>query len=125
MNRARVVVACGVLVLLLGFGVGTERTLSVDAAGAAYDCGSAIPAWSLLTGTRAPGDGPGTAGTEQQARAEACAPVLREARLWVAAVMGLGGAVALAGLAAVDRRRSTPPQPSRTPEVASESRRSY
>lgn len=119
MNGARVVVACGVLVLLLGFGIGTERTLSVDAAGAAYDCGSAIPAWSLVTGTRAPGDGPGTAGTEQRARAEACAPVLREARLWVAAVMGLGGAVALVGWSRAAR------QPSRTPEVASESRRSY
>lgn len=125
MDRARLVVACGVLALLVGFGIGTERDLSVDTVGGSYACGSAIPAWALVTGTRAPGDGPGTRGTEQQAAAEACAPTVREARLWVAAVMSLGGAVALAGLSAVDRRRSTPPQPSRTPDVASESSRSY
>lgn len=106
MDRARVVVASGILLLLVGFGVGTERSLSADRAGTTYSCASAIPSWSLLTGTRAPGDGPGTAGTEQQAAAEACRPAVRRARLEVAALMCLGAVTALAGWSALARRGS-------------------
>jgi hypothetical protein len=108
MNRASIVIACGLLLVLAGFGIGTERQVSVATGALATDCGSAIPAWSLLPGTRAPGDGPRTVGTEQRATAETCAPVVREARLWVAAVMGLGTVVALAGLSAAQGRVPAP-----------------
>ncbi len=107
MDRARIAVACGVLVLLAGFGVGTERALSADTGRATYACTSAIPPWALVTGTRAPGGGAGTVRAEQPA-AGACGPVVRRARLEVAAVMALGAAIALAGASALGRRAPRP-----------------
>jgi hypothetical protein len=88
---ARGALVSGLLVLLAAFAVGTEVDRSTVVAGQSYDCGAAIPASWLVSGT--PGSAPA-----------ACGPVIRQSRVLVMGAMGVGGLVALVGWSAVRRR---------------------
>lgn len=89
----------GSLLLVVGFGVGTDTPGSATVAGQSYACADVIPASLLVSGQ--PTDGPG-ASTPAERRLDArvraaCAPVERATRWAVWGGIGLGAVVLLAG----------------------------
>ena len=98
----------GLLVLVAAFATGTETQLSASVAGQAYDCGPAISASWLVSGTP---DLTGPAATvDEQRVAAACSAVVGESRVLVLALVGAGSLLALVGWSAIrapgDRRTS-------------------
>ena len=93
---ARVALVGGLLVLLAAFAVGTEDHRSTVVAGQSYDCGAAIPASWLVSGT-------------PDLTPAACGPVIRQSRVLVVGAMGVGGLVALVGWTAIRRRPDARP----------------
>jgi hypothetical protein len=94
----RIARVSGLLVLLAAFAVGTEQHRSTVVDGQRQDCGAAISASWLVSGTpdRAPA---------------ACGPVITESRVLLGAAMGAGGLLALVGLTSIRRRAETERMP--------------
>jgi hypothetical protein len=88
---ARIALVSGLLVLLAAFAVGTEQQRSTVVAGETQDCGAAISASWLVSGTPDPAPA-------------ACGPVIRQSRVLLGAAMGAGGLLVLVGWGAVGRR---------------------
>ena len=112
MNRAKVAVLVGSLLILIGFCVGVETPISTSVDGARYACNNVISPSILVAGT------PGTA---LPARAAArCAPLETTAAWLVWGSIGLGGLVVLAGWTVLrerelDRIRALRPVPTPLP----------
>lgn len=102
---ARVALVSGLLLLAVAFAFGTEKQHSTSGTD---NCGTAISASLLVTGTPdqilTPGLG---ATTDQRQTAAACAPVIQEARVIVLTTMGAAGLLALAGLAGILEQRES------------------
>ena len=88
MRRSRVALVVGCLVVLVAFAYGVENRSSTTVAGQRVDCGAAISASWLVSGTP---DG----------SSAACDPVVRRARIGVLSTMGAGALVALVGWTAM------------------------
>ena len=86
MLRARAALAVGILVVLLAFAWGTENGTSTTVDGQHVDCGPAISASWLVSGT--PGGAP--AGSP-------CRPVIQRAQAGVLSTMAAGALLALVG----------------------------
>ena len=99
MVRAKVALAVGVLVVLGMFMLGTEKQWSTEVEGQSYDCGPAIGASWLMSGTRTP------APAEDRRVASACGAVIDGSRVVVLATMGAGGLLAPIGWGALVSRR--------------------
>jgi hypothetical protein len=105
---AKAALAGGLLVLLAAFATGTENTLSTTVIGQTQDCGPSIPGSWLMSGTdQAPAL---TAPTSDERRvAAACSPVLRESRVPLLTILGVGGLLVLVGWTAVSTRSDAVP----------------
>lgn len=109
MNWAKAALAGGLLVLLAAFSIGTENELSTSVMGQPHDCGPAIPASWLVSGTPdQPQTGPAVPDDEQRAAA-ACEAVIRKSRVLLATIMSVGGLLALVGWTALFTRREPVP----------------
>lgn len=102
---AKAAVASGLLVLLAAFAIGTENGLSTSVTGQTHDCGSAISASWLVSGTPDQAQLGSTATEEEQRAARACGPVIHESRTLILTTMGVGGLLALVGWTAIVTRR--------------------
>jgi hypothetical protein len=110
MTWAKAALTGGLLVLLATFGVGTETMLSTSVMGKTQYCGTPIPTSWLMSGT-ADQRQPGSAITDDEKRAEtACGPVVRESRVVMLTLMGVGGLLALVGWTATQTRREDVPR---------------
>ena len=99
MIRAKVALAVGVLVVLGIFMLGTEKQWSTEVEGQSYDCGPAIGASWLMSGTRTPPP------ADDRVVASACGAVVDRSRVVVLTTMGAGGLLALVGWCALASRR--------------------
>lgn len=109
MRWAKAAVALGFLLLVLGFGLGTDASISTTVAGQHHRCASVIPMGWLASGqptsTRKVPDTRTPAERRLDARvAAACDPLERGARWAVWGGLGLGGLVLLAGWTALRER---------------------
>ena len=104
MKWAKAALAGGLLVLFATFAISTENELSATVMGQTRDCGPAISASWLVSGTPDQAH-PGAAATHDERRtATACRPVIHESRVVTLAIMGVGGLLALVGWSSVSRR---------------------
>jgi len=106
MKWAQAALAGGLLVLLAAFAIGTEHDLSTSVMGQTRECGPAISASWLVSGSPDKA-GPGLVGTGP---ATACGPTIRTSRVLVLTVMGAGGLLALVGWTAMSTRREDVPR---------------
>lgn len=108
MTWAKAALAGGLLVLFATFGIGTENTLSTTVMGQTQDCGPSIPGSWLMSGTdQVPVL---TTPTSDERRvAAACSPVVRESRVLLLTISGVGGLLALVGWTAISTRSDTVP----------------
>ncbi len=98
MLRARAALAVGVLVVLAAFAWGTENDTSATIAGQEVDCGYAISASWLLSGTSIPTSGGEVATTVDERRVAAgCDAAVQRARAGVLSTMAAGALLALVG----------------------------
>lgn len=84
MSRSKAALVAGLIVVLAAFAYGVEVTASTTVAGERVDCGPAISADWLVSGT------PGGTG-------RACEQVTQRARVGVLSTMAAGGLLALVG----------------------------
>lgn len=110
MTWAKAALTGGLLVLLATFAIGTENQLSTLVMGQTQDCGPSISASWLVSGTPDRAQ-PGLATTDGERRAATtCGPVIREARVLLLTIMGVGGLLALVGWTALSTRREVLPR---------------
>ena len=110
MTWAKAALASGLLVVVAAFAIGTENQLSTSVMGRTQDCGPAISASWLVSGTPDPTQ-PGSARTTDERRAvAACRPVVHQSRLLVVTVIGSGLLLALVGGSAIRARGDAPPR---------------
>lgn len=110
MTWANAALSGGLLVLLAAFGIGTENALSTSVMGQTQHCGTAIPTSWLMSGEPDYKAQPGSVATDDEKRAgTACRPVVRESRVLVFTIMGVGGLLALVGWTAISTRREAMP----------------
>jgi hypothetical protein len=105
MMSAKVVLAGGLLLVLAGFGFGTQPgSTSVDHL--VYSCDAAIPAGWLVSGTLS-GDTsrPDSLTAEERRAAAGCARAVDRNRAVVWTMLGVGGLLALTGATAFRERR--------------------
>jgi len=109
---AKVALAGGLMLMLVGFGLGVEDT-STSVNGHPYSCGSPIPQ-SWLEPAVGPGPLARPAGTERQRRFQAaCRDTLLAARVPAWGALGLGGLLFVVGWTALrERDVPVPGQPS-------------
>jgi cytochrome c-type biogenesis protein CcmH/NrfG len=110
MTWAKAALAGGLLVLFTAFAIGTENGLSTSVMGQTQDCGPAISASWLVSGTPDQAQPGSAASDDQQRAAPACGPVIREARVIMLTIVGVGGLFALVGWTAVSARREAGPR---------------
>ena len=91
--------------LLAAFAIGTENDLSTSVMGQTRNCGSAISASWLVSGSPDKA-GPGLVGTGP---ATTCGPTIRKSRVLVLTFMGAGSLLALTGWAAISTRTEVVP----------------
>lgn len=112
MSKATVAVTLGVVLLLIGFAVGTWKpSTSVD--GVPVSCGSAIEVTRLPyndVGAARP-ESAGTLTARARREETACEDAELSARLVTWTALGLGGLVALAGWTAMRQRGAAAPAP--------------
>lgn len=110
MMWAKAAVAGGLLVVLAMLAIGTEAQLTTSVMREIQDCGPSISASWLVSGTPDQTQ-PGSAATDDERRvAAACGPVVREARVPILTVMGLGGLLTLVGRSAIRTREEVVPR---------------
>ncbi|MCW2820098.1 MAG: hypothetical protein JWR42_2885 [Marmoricola sp.] len=110
MRRARLVLAVGLLLWVLGFAVGTEpRTATVGAHD--VSCGTPLPVSWLVPGATA--QVPGAGATSRERRA--CASEVTRGRWLAGAALGVGALLGLIGWTATRELR---PRPSTRPRTA-------
>ena len=99
---ARIAIAGGLLMVMVAFSVGVEHRLASPDPSVAADCGRAIPAAMLMSGSVAPDTArrDGATGGDQRAAAT-CAPAVREAQVLVGASIVLGALLVVAGWTAL------------------------
>ena len=104
----------GLVLVLAAFAYGVEGTASTTVAGQDVDCGPAISASWLVSGTpdRMNGAGLDTRGAERRA-ADPCRPVVQRARAGVLSTIAAGALLALLGWTAL-REPSAPRRAGRT-----------
>jgi len=113
-----VALGCGPLVLLAAFAFGTENQLSTAAMDPVQDCGPAISASWLVSGTPDQLVGLDSSAIQDERRtAAACRPEIRQARVLVLTTMGMGDLLTLVGWTAVRARGEAEP-PGATPARA-------
>lgn len=95
----------GLLVVLLAFSVGTEHQRSTHVAGRTHDCGAAISASWLVSGTPDAARTRGPAPDARPGEAAACGRVIRQSRVQLLTTMGMGGLIALVGWTRILARR--------------------
>lgn len=107
---AKAAVVGGLLVVFAAFAAGTENRLSAPVMGQTQDCGAAISASWLVSGTpdQAWDQDAATAGDEQRAAA-ACGHVIHESRVVILTTMGMGGLLAIVGWTASRTRGDAKP----------------
>ncbi|CAM3901568.1 hypothetical protein NOZE110980_19410 [Nocardioides zeicaulis] len=105
---AKAALAGGLLVLLAAFAIGTENGLSTTVTGRTQHCGSSIPDSWLMSGA---GNVPASAtpAGDERRIAAACSPVVRESRLVLLSVAGVGGLLVLVGWTAISTRDDVVP----------------
>ena len=104
MRRARLVLAVGLLLWVLGFAVGTEpRTATVQ--GHDVSCGTPLPLSWLVPGAAAPVAGASTTSAERRA----CASEATRGRWLTGGALATGALLALAGWTATRELRVRPP----------------
>ena len=101
MTWARAALTGGLLVLLATFGIGTENELSTSVMGQNQHCGTSIPASWLMSGSPDEAQRLSVATDDEKRAATACAPVVRESRVLMLTIMGVGGLLALVGWTAI------------------------
>ena len=114
MRRSRAALVVGLLVVLAAFAYGTETRAEGTLDGRRLDCGPAISASWLVSGT------PDTyiaTGTDAGAAAEVCGPLVESARAGVLGMMGAGALLAALGWTSLSRGRA--PRRAGRPEVRS------
>lgn len=88
MRRSRAALVVGLLVVLVTFAYGVEKQASTTVAGERVDCGAAISASWLVSGT-------------SDSSPAACATVVQGARIGVLSTMTAGALLALVGWTAM------------------------
>lgn len=100
MRLARIAVALGSLVVVIGFCLGVDTPISTTVDGQTYQCADVIPAGMLVSG-QSTSTGPDLRTVAERRRDAAvdaaCRPLLRRAQWAVWSGIGLGGLVLLAG----------------------------
>ena len=106
MLRSRAALVAGLIIVLAAFAYGVEGTASTTVAGEDVDCGPAISASWLVSGTpdRMSGAGFDTRSAERRA-ADPCRPVVQRARAGVLSTMAAGALLALLGWTALREPR--------------------
>ena len=105
---AKVALVSGLLLFAVAFGFGTEDRKSASVSDQSYDCGAAISASLLVTGTPDQTLNPGPGATAEQRQASsACRPVIQRARVMTLTTMGAGGLLALLGWAGLREHRES------------------
>ncbi|RYC14742.1 hypothetical protein [Nocardioides zhouii] len=119
MDRARAALAAGILIVLAAFAYGTEVSSSTTVDGVRADCGSAISASWLVSGTGDEAfDVVGSETRADERRHAACGAVVQRARTGVLATMAAGALLALVGWSSYQQPRERPRSP--RPQVASD-----
>jgi hypothetical protein len=117
MTKAKVAVVLGLLLLALGYTLGTTLSTagSVTVAGESHVCGGGFPARWLDSGQGSPGPDTRTAAERSldAAVAKACAPRETRSRWLLWGTLGLGGLLLLSGwtVARELRVRDEEPEP--------------
>jgi hypothetical protein len=109
MDWARAALVGGLLVIVAAFAVGTEHTTSTVVMGRTLDCGPAISASWLVSGTPDRTTSPATATGDEKRVDAACGPVVRQSRVLVLTSLGVGGLLALLGWTPLRRRDDAVP----------------
>jgi hypothetical protein len=116
MRRSRAALVVGLLVVLVAFAYGVENRASTTVAGQRVDCGSAISASWLVSGTDSTRIAVLVTASESDVMA-ACDTVVQRARIGVLSTMTAGALLALVGWTAMREGRG--PRRAGRPEVRS------
>ena len=118
MRWARVAVAIGSLLLVVGFCLGVDTPTSATVAGHSHDCADVIPTGLLVSGLATSGDPGADTRTPAERRlaarvTTACKPLEQRARWAVWGGIGLGGLLLLGGWTVVRERELDEEMPAR------------
>lgn len=104
MRWAKAALVGGLMLVIAAFAVGVEHRSSTRVDGDTRDCGSAVSASWLVSGTPDLVSARAAATADERRTGAECRPVLRQSRILLLTTMGAGGLLTVTGGTAVRRR---------------------